>query len=67
MRGVDLFSSVTPEEMQAARIVTGATMAAFIGIGLAPGLRRYARRIRFWLLGLYLLSCAALVGHVVLR
>ena len=54
---MSLFGTVTGEEMRMARLVTGAAMAAFIGVGFAPGLREHARAIRWALLGLYLLTC----------
>jgi hypothetical protein len=53
--------------MQTARIITGAAMAVFIGIGVVPGLRPYASRIRIWLLVLYLLAAGAFVAYVLLR
>jgi len=64
---VSLLSAISPEDMQAARIVTGVTMAAFIGVGFAPGLRPYAGRIRLWLLLLYLLACVGLLARVLTR
>ena len=65
--GVSLFSAVSSEEMQAARIVTGVAMALFIGVSVAPGLRPHAARIRFVLLVVYLLVCAVFVAIVLLR
>jgi hypothetical protein len=62
-----LFSVVTEQEMQAARLVTGAAMALFVGISVAPGLRRHAGRLRFMLLVVYLLACAVFVAIVLLR
>ena len=50
-----------------AQLITGAAMAAFIGVGLAPGLREYARAIRWALLGVYLLTCCVFVGYVLMR
>jgi len=64
---VSLFSAVSAEDMQAARIVTGLTMAAFIGIGFIRGLRERAALARGVLLAVYLLACAAFVGYVLLR
>lgn len=64
---MSLFSAISPEDMQAARIVTGVTMAAFIGVGFAPGLRPYARTIRLWLLLLFLLACAGLLARILMR
>jgi hypothetical protein len=64
---VSLFSAVTADEMQAARIVTGATMALFVLTAVAPGLRQHAAKVRLLLLILYLLACAVFVGYVLMR
>jgi hypothetical protein len=50
--------------MQTARIVTGAAMALWIGVGLVPSLRPYAGTIRGVVLALYLVGCVAFVGYV---
>ena len=47
---MSLFDAVSAEQMRTARIVTGATMAAFIAVSLAQPLRPYAWRIRLTLL-----------------
>ena len=64
---MSLFDAVSGEQIRTARIVTGAAMAAFIAVGLAPPLRPYARRIRLGLVAAYLLGCAGLVAYVLLR
>ncbi len=64
---MSLFSAVSTEEMQAARVITGLTMAAFIGIGFVPGLRQRAALARGLLLAVYLAACAAFVGYVLMR
>jgi hypothetical protein len=64
---VSLFSAVSAEDMQTARIVTGVAMALFIGTGVVPGLRQHAGTIRMVLLGVYLVACVVFVGYVVLR
>jgi len=58
---------VTSEDMQAARIVTGATLAAWLACGVIPGVRPYASKIRAGLLVVYLLCCAGYIGYVLLR
>jgi hypothetical protein len=55
---------VTPEEMQAAQVITGVAIAAFL---LAPRIGRDPRRIRSAVLLLYLVAAAVLVGRVLLR
>jgi hypothetical protein len=64
---VSLFGAVTGEEMRMAQFVTGAAMAAFIGVGFTPGLREHAHAIRLALLGLYLLTCLVFVAYVLMR
>jgi hypothetical protein len=64
---VSLFSAVTGEEMRTARLVTGVTMALFVGVSVAPGLRRHAGRIRLALLVVYLVVCSVFVATVLLR
>src|SRR4051794_3799045 len=60
------FDTVSREVMQAARLITGVTMAIVIGVGLMPPLRPYARRIRLAALALYLLGFVAFVGHIMI-
>ena len=67
MRDVSLLRAVSSAEMQTARVVTGATMAAFLAVGMVPGLRQHARRIRGVLLVIYLLACGVFVGYVLMR
>ncbi|HET7879886.1 MAG TPA: hypothetical protein VFL55_03305 [Acetobacteraceae bacterium] len=62
-----LFDTVSGTELQAARVLTGATMAAFLSVGLVPALRPHAGRIRAVLLVLYLVACIAFVGVIMLR
>jgi hypothetical protein len=64
---VTLFSAVSAEEMRAARIVTGVTMALFVGISVAPGLRKHAGRMRLALLAVYLVVCAVFAATVLSR
>jgi hypothetical protein len=64
---LSLFSAVSSADMQTARIVTGATMAAFLAAGIVPGLREHAGRIRVALLVIYLLACGIFVGYVLMR
>jgi len=64
---VSLFDAVSSADMQTARVVTGATMAAFLAAGVVPGLREHAGRIRVALLVIYLLACGTFVGYVLMR
>jgi hypothetical protein len=64
---MSLFDTVSGTELQAARILTGATMVAFLGVGLVPALRAHAGRIRAALLVLYLLACAVFIVQVLAR
>jgi hypothetical protein len=63
---VSLFSAVTSQDLQMARVVTGVTMAAFVGIAFVPGLRERAALARGVLLAIYLAACAVFVGYVLL-
>ena len=62
-----LFAPISADEMQAAWIVTGVTMALFVGLWVVPGLREHAGRLRFYLLVFYLLAWGLFVAYVVLR
>jgi hypothetical protein len=64
---VTLFSAVTAEDMQIARIVTGVAMALFVATGVTPGLRQRAAALRWALLGGYLVACVAFAGYVLLK
>ena len=61
------FIPATPAEMHAAQIVVGATMALWIFVGLAPGLRAYATRIRVGVLIAYLLGFAGFAIYALVR
>ena len=62
-----MFGPVTTEDLHAARIMTGAAMALWLGIGYVPGLKRHAMRIRGAVLVLYLVGCAAIFARAMLR
>jgi hypothetical protein len=64
---VTLFSGVSDEEMWAARLVTGVTMALFVAISVMPGLRRHAGRMGLALLVIYLVACSVFVAVVLSR
>ncbi len=55
------FSAVSPEVIQAAQILTGATMAAWLLAGFIPG---QSYRMRAAILGLYLIAAVGLVVYV---
>ena len=52
---------VSPEQMQAARMLTSLTLAAFLAVGWIPGLRRHAGRIRLGVLAIFLIGCVVLI------
>ena len=58
------FEAITAIEMQAAQILTGATMVAWMAARYAGG---NARRIRQAVLGLYLVGVVAFVLYVLVR
>jgi hypothetical protein len=57
---------VSAEEMRAAQILSGATMAAWLACGAIPGIRPHATKIRAALLTAYLLGCAAFIAYTML-
>jgi hypothetical protein len=61
---VALFSTVSAEDMRSAQIITLATLALWIGVGVVPPLRPHARGIRIATLALYLVGCAGFVVYV---
>ena len=61
------FAAVTPDEMRNAQVLSLATFAFWIGVGVFPGLRPYAARIRIVVLVLYLIGCASFIGYVLVR
>jgi hypothetical protein len=63
---MSLFGAVSGEEIRAAQIVTGVTMAAFIAAGVVPGLRERAAAVRGALLALYLIACGAFLAYALL-
>ena len=63
---MNLFSAVSSEEIRAAQIVTGVTMAAFIAVGMIPATRRYVTQIRAALLVLYLVVCSGFLAYALL-
>jgi hypothetical protein len=64
---VTLFSAVSGDDMRTAQIVTGVAMALFVGVSVAPGLRRHAGTIRLALLVVYLVVCGVFVVTVLRR
>ena len=59
--------TVSGDEVRAAQILTGAAMAIWLLVGVAPGLRRHGRAIRTFVLAAYLIGCLALVVWLALR
>jgi hypothetical protein len=58
-----VFDQVTAAEMQAARVLTGATMAAFLA---APIFRRQAQMVRITVAGLYIAGVLAFTAYVLI-
>ena len=61
------FPPVSNAEMQAARVLSGATMALWLGVGVVPALRPYAARIRLLVLGAYLVGIVLFIGWLFIR
>ena len=64
---MSLFTAVTSDEMQGARIVTGVTMVLLLAVGRIPGTQRHAGSMRLALVLLYLLACGIFIAYVLLR
>lgn len=62
-----MFGPVSAEDMRAAQIITGAAMALWLSIRFVPGLQRHATRAQIGVLVLYLIGCAAIFIHAMLR
>lgn len=61
-----MLPTVTAQEMRAAQVFTGATLALWLAIGYVPAIRRHANIVRSFLLGLYFVGCAAFVAYTYL-
>jgi hypothetical protein len=58
-----IFQQVTDAEMQAARILTATTMAAFLA---APLFRRQSQAVRIAVAGLYIAGAVAFSAYVLI-
>ena len=58
-----IFDQVTEPEMDAARILGGATMVAFLA---APMFRRHAQKVQMVVTGLYIAGVLAFVLYVLI-
>jgi len=59
-----ILNAVSADEMRAAQLITGVTMAIWIGVGVVPPLRNYAGPVRRAALALYLLCCAGFIVYL---
>lgn len=62
-----MFGPVGAGDMHAAQIITGAAMALWLSIRYVPGLRQRAVQAQIAVLVLYLIGCAAIFAHAMLR
>lgn len=62
-----MFGPVSGEDMRAAQVITGAAMALWLSIRYIPGLRQRAVQAQIGILVLYLIGCAAIFAHAMLR
>lgn len=58
---------VSADEVRAAQMVTTATFASFVTVGLIPGLRAYAGRIRAAIAVLYLATVVGFMVYLLIR
>jgi hypothetical protein len=61
------FMTVSSADVQAARIITGTTFSLLILVGVVPGLRGYATRIRIVITVLYFVAAAGFMVHLLIR
>jgi uncharacterized membrane protein len=61
------FMTVSGEEVRAAQMISGATMASFMLIGFVPGLKPHAGRIRVVIAVSYLIAVAAFMIYLLVR
>ena len=59
--------TVSSADVRAAQILTGTTLSLFILVGVVPGLRGYATRIRIVITLLYFVAVAAFLVHLLVR
>jgi hypothetical protein len=61
------FMTVSGEDMRAAQMLTGVTFAMFLMVGVVPGLRAYAVRIRLAIVAAYFIAAAGFVIYLFAR
>ena len=59
-----MLGTVSADEMRAAQLISGITMAIWIGVGVLPPLQPYAHTIRRTLLMAYLICCMGFIAYV---
>jgi hypothetical protein len=57
-------TAVSSEDVRAAQVLTGATFALFLLVGLVPALRAHAARIRLAIVAIYLIGATAFTIHL---
>ena len=55
------------EDMRAAQLITGATLAMYLMASVVPGLRPYVARIRVAIVGGYFIAVAGFMIHLLAR
>ena len=58
--------TVSADTMRAAQLITGVTMAIWIGVGVFPPLRPHAHTVRRAVLMLYLVCCLGFIIYALL-
>jgi len=59
--------TVSGEDIRAAQMITGATFTLFFLVGVAPGLRSYAGRIRLAIVVAYFAVAAGFMVYLMVR
>lgn len=59
--------AVSNQDIRAAQTITGATLAMFLMVGIVPGLRLYAARLRLAIAAAYFAAAAGFMIYLIVR
>ena len=59
--------TVSGEDIRAAQMLTGATLAMFLMANVVPGLRPYAGRLRLAIVSAYFIAAAGFMVYLLVR
>ena len=61
-----ILDTVSADDMRVAQVISGMTMAVWIGVGFVPALRKHAYVVRAIAGVLYLLACLGFIIYAVI-